>query len=71
MSLLFLYKPHCFFDLGLVLPRDSSNKHRGLTKEPMPEPKLPVITKDAVSQVFNAAMEAEAEEELMITFLML
>lgn len=65
MSLFFLYKPHCFFDLGLGTWR--GDKGKGLTKESLPETRLPEITEDEVEEVWEAA----EEEELMVAFFML
>lgn len=65
MSLFFLYKPHCFFDLGLGTWKGDRNR-KALTKEPMPETELPVITKDRVSKKDWDIKEQDEEEEMVM-----
>lgn len=69
MSFFFLYKPHCFFDLGLGAHRDSSNKYKALIQKPLAETKLPKITEDKVEAVFEEALNED--DEIMPMFLMM
>lgn len=70
MSFLYLYKPHCFFDLGLAVSNEAALKKLKGEFSPVPETVLPVITKgrEPLASSRTAGVNEDDDIEILLLF---